>query len=193
LLRNSSLVTCSGEGFVHRRLVAEAPDVAGVVRRDVVHDRRAFLTGFAGAHHGGQFLVIHLHELRGVARLLVRLRDDDSNVVADVARLVLREAGMRRLLHRLPVDIRDEPSAGQAVDLGRDKIVAGEDGDDAGSFYRLVLPDRLDPGVGVGRAHEMRIGLPRQGNVVGVVARAGEKPVVLPAFDRSADIGGSHG
>jgi hypothetical protein len=49
----------------------------------------------------------------------------------------------------LSVDVRDEPAAGQAVDLGPGEIVAGEDRDDAGRFQRLVLFDRFDLRVGV--------------------------------------------
>ena len=185
-------VRSAGEGLFHRGLVSEAPDVTGVVRRDVVHDRRTFLARLARAHHGRQLFVLHLHQLSGVPRLLVGLRNDDRDVVADIARLALREAGVRRLLHRLAVDVGDEPAARQSVDLCSGEIVAGEDGDDSGRLERFVLLDRFDLRVGVRRAHEMRMGLPRQRDVVGVVARTGEKTVVLFALDRSADVGGRH-
>jgi hypothetical protein len=163
----------SGEGLVDRGLVAETPDVAGVVGRRVVHHRRALLARVARADDRGQLLVIDLHQLGGVARLLLGFGDDDRDVVADVARFALREAGMRRLLHRLPVDVGDQPAAGQAVDLGGGEVVAREDGDDAGRLQRLVLADLLDLGVGVRRAHEIRMGLVRHRHVVGVVARTG--------------------
>jgi hypothetical protein len=155
-----------------------------------VHHGRAFLASIARAHHRRQLFVVDLHQLRGVARLLVALRDDDGDVVADVAHLALRKTGMRRLLHRLAVDVRDQPAAGQAVDLGRSQIVAREDRDDAGRLERLVLPDRFDLGVRVRRAHEARVGLVGHRHVVGVVAGPGEKAVVLFALDRSANVSG---
>jgi len=180
------------EGLVHRRLVAEAPDVTGVVRRDVVHDRRAFFARVAHAHHCRQLFVLNLDQLRGVPSLLVGLRDDDGDVVADIARFPLSETGVRRLLHRLAADVGDEPAARQAVDFRPGKIVAGEDGENPGCLERLVLLDRFDLRVSVGRAYEMRMGLPRQRDVVGVVARTREKTVVLFALDRSADKGRRH-
>jgi hypothetical protein len=176
-----------GERGIHRRLVAEGPDIAGVIGRDVVQHRCALLGCLRGVDHRGKHVVAHLDELGRVARLLLRLGDDHGDMVADVAHLALREHRVRRLLHRLAVDVGDQPAAGQAAELSAGNVLAGVHGEYAGRLLRLVGLDRLDGRVRVRRAHERGVALPRQRHVVRVLARAGQKAVVLFALDTCAN------
>ena len=58
-----------------------------------------------------------------------------------------------------------------------------------GAFLAFSRIDVLDNGMGVRRAHERRIGLAGQRDVVGVLTGAGEEAVVLLALDARADQG----
>jgi len=176
-----------GKGGVDRRLVAQRPDVAGVVRCDVVQHWRTLLSRLGRVDHRRQHVVVHLDQLGGVARLLLGLGNHDRDMVAHVAHLALREHRMRRLLHRLAVDVGDQPSAGQPAELGGGRILAGVHGEHARRLLRLVGLHRLDRRVRVRRAHERGIRLVRQRHVVGVLTRAGEKTVVLFALNPRAD------
>ena len=178
---------CRCHRLVHRALVAQRPDIAGVAGSGVVYDRRARLQRGHHIYHCRQHFVVHLDQLGGVPGLVVGLRDHHRDLVADVADLALRHAGVRRLFHRLGVDVGDQPAAGQAADLGRGEILAGEYRHHPRRLQRLVLFDRLDFRVRVRRAHEAGVALVRQGHVVGVSAGAGEKTVILLALDRHAD------
>ena len=192
---NSSLVTCAAlaNAASTAALSPMRPGVALVVRRDVVQRRRALLRRLGRIDHRGQHVVVDLDQLGGVARRVLRLGDHYRDVVADVARLALRERRVRRLLHRLAVGAGDQPAAGQPADLAGGEVLAGVDRQHAGRLERLVLLDRLDLGVRVRRAHERGVGLPGQGDVVGVLPGAGEEAVVLFALDPSADQGCGHG
>jgi hypothetical protein len=176
-----------GESRVDRGLVAQRPDVAGVVGRDVVQHRGALLGRLHGVDHRGQHVVAHLDLLGRVARLFLRLGDDDGHMVADVAHLALREHRVRRLLHGLAVDVGDQPAAGQPAELGCRRVLAGVHGKDARRLFRLVRLDRLDRRVRVRRAHEGGVALVRQRHVVRVLPCAGEKAIVFLALDARAD------
>src|SRR5687768_9196381 len=109
-----------------------------------------------------------------------------------MAHLALREAGMRRLLHRLAVDVGDQPAARQAAYLGVGEVLAGKDSDYARGLHRGVGGDFSDLRVCVGGAYERRIGLVRHRHVIGVLAGAGEEAVILLARDARADERGVH-
>src|SRR5947209_3984443 len=84
-------------------LAAERPDVAGVVGSDFVDGR--FFSGGNRIDDRRQHLVVDLHQLGGVPRLLRGLGHHDRYGVSYIPRLSLSEAGVRRLLHRLAVDV----------------------------------------------------------------------------------------
>ena len=174
------------ERGVDRRLVAVAPVVADVVGDLVVHGR-ADRVGRAQVDHRWQLLVLDLDELGRVLGLEQRLGDDERDLVADVPHLALRQHRVRRLLHRRAVLAVDQPAARQATDLGLGEIGAGDDVDDAGRLLRSVELDRLDARVRVRAAQEDAVGLPRQGDVVGVVAGAGDEAPVLAAAQALPD------
>jgi hypothetical protein len=158
-----------------------------------VEDRRAGLARVARVHHSRENLVVHFHQLGGVLRLVERFRDDHGDVIADVAGLALRKRRMRRLLHRLAIDIGDQPAAGQSTYFGPGEIIAREDRDDAGRCTGLARIDALDRRMCVRRAHEVRVGLPGQADVVSKSPAAGKKAIVLLALDGLTDHGCVHG
>ena len=174
-----------GEGGVHRRLVAQRPRVALVAGCPVVDLRRTGLQRVDAIDHCGKLVVIDDDELGGILRLVRRLGDDEGDRIAHVADLALREHRVRRLVHRLAVGARDEPAAGQSVDAG--EIVGSEDGHDPGGRLRLARVDLADLRVRVRRAQEIRVDMVWRADVVGVLSRARQEPVVLLAQRRTAD------
>src|SRR5216684_1669077 len=59
-------------------------------------------------------------------------------------------------------------------------------------FLCLIHGNLLDPGVRVRRSHERCVRLPRQRDIVGIHAGAGEEAVILLALDPRPDQGRSH-
>jgi len=68
---------------------------------------------------------------------------------------------MGRFHHRLSVLSRDAPGARHAVELVGGDVLGGEDRRDARACQRLGLVDRHDFGMGMGRAQEHGMKLPR--------------------------------
>ena len=132
----------AGERLVDRGLVAERPDVAGVVRRDVVQLRGPRLARVDGVDDRRQHFVVDLDQLGGVLRLPQRLGDHDRDVVADVRTLPCASDRMRRLLHRLAVDVGDQPAAGQAADFALARSSPVKIATTPGDFSALSL--RID-------------------------------------------------
>jgi hypothetical protein len=186
------------EGGIDRRLVAQRPLVALVVGRLVVdRDAAGLLRRVGHADQCGQHLVLDHHGLGGVLRLLDRLGHHHRDMVADIAHLVDREDRVHRLLHRRAVGVVDQPAAGQPAHLALD-VLAAEDADHARHRERVGDVDRDDARMRVRGADEHRVRLVRQRDVVGVVARTGQEPVVFLAPQRVADVrqvrevGGTH-
>ena len=180
-----------GEGGVGRRLVAMAPVVAEVAGHVVMHQCGG--TGRAGGiDHCGQSLVIDFDQLGGILRLQQRLGHHQCDLVADVAHLALGQHRMGRLFHRRAVFIVDQPAAGQAADFGIRQVLADENSDHAGRFFRRVKLDRFDAGMRMRRAQEHTVGLAVQGDVVGVLPGAGQKALVFAAQDGFANRAHGH-
>ncbi len=179
------------EGGVDRAPVADRPDIAGVVRRNLMQ-RRAALR-LRGVDHGGKRLVIHFDQLGRIARLRLRFGDHDCDALADVAHLALRERRIGRLLHRLALDVGDQPAAGQAADLGGGEVRAGVDGDDAGRLLGLFCLDGAQHRMGMRRAYECGVGLSGERYIIGVLAGAGKKAIVLFAGNACSDQRAGHG
>ena len=186
-------VRCLRECLIDCCLVAECPNVAGVVRRDVVENRRAALARISKLSDGRQDVIVDVHQLRGILRLSQRLGDHHGNVVADIAHTPLREDRVRRLLHRLAVHVGDQPAARESINLCRGDVFASEDRDDARCFESFILADRFDTRVRMRRADEVGAGFARELDVVGVLSAAGEKAVVLAPFYRLPDVVCGHG
>ena len=176
-----------GERGVGGRLIAQMPVEAGVVLGLLPHLRRAGLDRIGGGDDGRQFLIGDVEEGGGILCLVAGFGDDDGDLVADVAHLVRHQRRVRRLHHRRAVLAVDLPAAGQAAFLVGGVVGAGENGDDAGGLLGLALVDLLDGGVGMRRAHDVGVDLPRPVDVVRVVAAAGEEAEVFLAFDGRPD------
>ncbi len=179
-----------GERGVGGGFVAVAPVVADVVRHFVVDGGLAWVGGVRGIDHGGQHVVIDVDQFGGVFRGLDRIGDHERDLIADVAHFRVRDDRMRRLVHRLAVGAVDQPAARQAADVFGGHVRAGEDRDHAGRLLRRGDVDAVDFRVRVGRAQEDGVGLLRQDDVVGVLAVAGQEPIVFLTFDGGADRGG---
>ena len=175
------------EGGFRRRLVAEMKIEHGVIRRNVVHLRRAGFGGAGGVHLRGQYAIVHHDLLGGFARLCQSVGDDNRDMVADVAHLALGEGRMRPGLHRRAVFRVNHPAADQPADLVGGEIVTGKNAMHARHFARHAGVDFLECGVGVRRAQEIRVGLAMTIDIIGILALAGDVADVFLAFDRRAD------
>src|SRR3954463_8736707 len=113
--------------------------------------------------------------------------------VASVVRCAVRKRRMRRHLHLRAILGRDHPAANEVPDLVARKRFAGEDGKHARHFGRGGTVDRLDTGMGMGRAKEIGVALARTIHVVGVVTLARNEALVLFAAHRRTDSGCAHG
>ncbi len=176
-----------GERGVGGGGVAEVPVEADVALGGVPHERRAGGGGVGEAADGGQGLVVDLDEPGGGAGGGLRRRDHHRDGIADVARHALREGGVRRLDHVRAVLALDEPPARDAAEVVGGDVVAGEHGEHAGGGERGGRVDLVDLGVRVHRAHEHRVALVRQRDVVGVRALAEQEAAVFLAPERRAD------
>ena len=182
-----------GEGGIRRGLVADVPVEDGIAGRLLMHLRRALGLRPAGLRIGGEHLVVDHDRLGRVLGLRQGLGDHHGDMVADIANLALRQHRMGTGAHRRAVLRMDHPAADEPSHLvGRD-ILAGEDGDHAGHGPGLGGIDALQGRVGMWRAQEIGIGLAGAVDVVGVLALADQKAVVLFAAHGRADAGHSHG
>ena len=182
-----SHVRSAGKSGIDLRLVAQRPVVAMVVGRGIVQG--GGLGGLGHVDNSAEHFVVHVNQLGGVLGLLQRFSHHHGDVVADIAHLVQRQDGVRRLLHGLAVGAGDQPAARQAANFGVRHVLADQHVDHAGCGLGGFDVDALDAGVGMRRAHKHRVSLTGDVDVVGVLAAAGEKAIVFFATDRCADIG----
>ena len=180
------------ESGLGRALVADVPIVDRIVRRDVMHLRRARPGGRRGVESRRQHAVVDDDLFRRVLGLRVSVGDDDGDMIADIAHLALGEDGMGARLHRRTVLGMDHPAADQAADLVGGDILAGEDRHDAGRLARRRDVDPVEGGVGVRRAQEIGMRLARTVDVVDVMAFAGDETDVFAALYRGANAGRAH-
>ena len=157
-------------------------DVAGHV---VIELRRAFGRGFARPGDGGQRLDLDLDRFGRILRLRRRFGDHHRERIADEAHLVGRQRGALRLLHLGAVAVLERHDAFERA-IGR-KVMAGVDREHAGHALRGAHVDPPDDAVGVAAAHEHRIGLAGQVDIVGVPSLALHQDRVLGAPHRLAD------
>ena len=94
--RNFSDRMRPGKGGIRRLLVAERnveQNVTGVIGPDL---RRAILHGVGDTNHRGKRRPSDLDRLDRVARVLDRIGDNESDGIADMPHLVLRQNRIRR-------------------------------------------------------------------------------------------------
>ena len=130
----------------------------------VVEQGRAFGHGVAPGEHGGQDLVVHLHQLHGLQRDVGVGGADGGDSVADIQDLVLGQqvfgdhAGITLDFGEVDHPVLDDGEIG-----GRGN------GDDAGERFRLAGVDAADAGVAMRAAQHT--GVEHSGQVdVGAVA-----------------------
>ena len=175
-----------GKGRIDLALVANRPFVAMVVRRCLMQGR-AF-GGVAHIGHRAQHVITHIHRFGRVFGLLKRFGDHHRHLVTHVTRLADGQNRVRWLLHRRAVRAGDEPAARQAAHFPVD-VLAGEDFNHAGHRLGFGQVNVFDDGVRVRAAHKHGIGLVGLGDVVGVVACAGQETVVFLAAKALPNVG----
>ena len=153
-----------------------------------MNHRHTRLTRIAGANNSGQHFIIDFDQRGGVLRLIERLGDNHRNLIADVTHFALRQWRMRRLFHRLTVNVGNQPAAGQAADFCGGKIIACEYRDHAGCGIGFAQINTANFGVCMRRTQKVSVCLACHRHVVGVSAAAGEKALIFLALDALADI-----
>ena len=103
----------------------------------------AVLGGFLQIDDGRQRLVVHLHELGGVARLGERLGHHEGDAVADETHLVGIEHGLERAVPLGRAEILRHQVGGEAAELLRDRIGAGETHSTPGAALALATSMRV--------------------------------------------------
>ena len=99
---------------------------------------------------------------------------------------------MKAGLHRRAVLGMDHPAADQPLHAVGRQVLARQHGDHAGHGQGRRGIDRADAGMGVRAAHEHRMALARLGEVVCVMAAAGDEAEIFLAADRLSDQRGTH-
>jgi hypothetical protein len=167
-------------GFRERTVglaVHEPAGIREVGAQRLVQDRRAVFERALGIHHGGQRLVVDLHQLGRVLGEVAIARDDDRDRFAHEPRLVGGGAV-----------VMDGPGHADRERLRalRD-IGARHDAHDAGRLERRrdVVP--ADASVRVRRAHDRDVVRVADGQIVDVRAAARQQSRVLDAGDGLAD------
>ena len=163
-----------------------------IVERDVVRDvivelRRAGLGRVGGIGHGRQRLDVELDGFGGIARLRHRLGHDEGHGIADIAHLVGRQRHAVGLQQRRAVAALQRQTADEGPVVGRARSAPVQTPSTPGIALAAVVSMPLDDAVGVAGADDPGIGLPRQAEIVGVLALAADQRVVFLAADRLAD------
>ena len=91
------------ERRVRGRLVAREVNETDVVRAIFPYARRAGRRGVGGRRDARQRLVIDRDQLGGVGGLRIGFGNDERDVIADPAHMVLRQSRIRRTIHRAAV------------------------------------------------------------------------------------------
>ena len=174
-----------GEGGGHLLGIAVVIIERDVARALVMEERRAGARGLLRPDHRGQRIDIELDRLGGVLRLQQRLGHDEGDRIADEAHLVGGQRRPRRLVHRGAVAVVERHDAFERAVAG--EVGAGIDAEHARHLARGRDVDALDHAVRDAAAHDHRIGLAGELDVVGVAAGSAHQRRVLGARHRLAD------
>ena len=170
-----------------RGLVPALDEVGHVVRAIVPDGGCTGLHGVLGQGHGGDRLIVDLDQLGCVLGFRQCVGNHHRHRIADVAHAVDDQRRPLRSVHRLTVgSLPRHVGLGHAEPVGN-HVVAGEDGDHARRRGRGLRIDGPDLRVGVRRAHEHGVGLPREVHVVDEAALSAQQPRVLETQYRLAD------
>ena len=146
-----------------------------------------------------QHRVAHDDALGGVLRRRGGFGDHHRHGLADMAHAIRRERRMRRIERRAPprpdegaqldvVGVGGVRHVGDAAAARGRIVVGGNDREHARELRRGAGVDAVDARMGVGRAHEGRIGLAGGRGIIGEAAAPGDEPLVLEARHRPADV-----
>jgi hypothetical protein len=155
------------------RVAEGGGDVAARGREE--HER-SWVRGAGHVHDRGQFVVVDVHQVRGVLALVPLLGDHHRQRLADVPDHV---AGEQRLAH-LSVDHARHRRGGRA-EIGQ--VMAGERGDYPGRLERGADVDGPDPRVRRRRPDEVDVAGAGQAQIVGVDAAGGQEAGVFCTND----------
>ena len=159
----------------------------GVVGDVVIELRRARLCRFLGIGHGRERLDVEFDGLCGIARLRQRFGDHEGHGIADKAHFVRRQRHPVGLQQRRAIAALQRQAAGEGVVAGRYEVLSRPHPEHARHGAGGLGIDAADDAVGVAGADDEGIGLPRQAEIVGVLALAADQRVVFLAPDRLSD------
>ena len=172
------------KGGVDGRFVAYAHLEDDVVFAIVPNQRRAGLGGLRGIGDGGQGLVFHFDQLSGIRRLMVGLRNDKGDVVANPAHAVLHEARVGRLVHRSAVFPLALVRARHVAKSRCFPIRAGQHRQHARRCLGCAGVDGENFRMRMRRAQHEAVGHARQCHVRHVAAAAAHEPRILKTRHR---------
>ena len=140
-------------------VLACAVRAGGLAREVLAQHRRVRVHRLERIDQRRQFLVFDLDEFRGVGRDVAVVGDDEGDLLVLEQHLAVRQ-------HHLHIARQRR----HPMQFQRRQIGGGQHGDHAGQRLCLRGVDALDPGMGIGRAHEVAVQHAGQLHVVHVVA-----------------------
>ena len=168
-----------GKGAFGTGAVPEFPIEGEIVRNVIMNQRLPDAGGSCRTHGCRQRLVIDVDQFGGVLGLYRGFRDDEGDMVADMAHPILAEHRAKRVDAGAAVPVFHRDGAGQLVGaVGRD-VVLQDDGQHAGCGFGSLDVDALDARMGLGRAHHHAVSLTIEADVVGIPAASGDESLIL--------------
>ena len=155
-----------------------------VVRREVAWDlrmklRRAVLVGVGSGGYRRQRIDVDRDRLRGIARLVRRLRDDERHRLADMQYALERQGTPLRPVHRRAVPVLDRNALRHRLEAGRRQVGTGVDAEHARHRGGRLRVDRADDPVRVAAPDHGRVGLAGKVEIVGVLPATLKKGGIL--------------
>ena len=172
-------LVCTCECRLYPVLIPEWPVVTDVIRGDLMDLRLPGVCCATGIDHGRQDVVIHIHQLSRITSLSARFSNDDRDMIPDIIDFALSQRGMSRRPMGLSVITGHRHTTDQGADAVSCQIVPGQHCDNTGRGKRIATVDSFYLCVRMGRAHEYRMGLTCDINVIGVVAFTDQKTLIL--------------
>ena len=135
---------------------------------------------------GGEWLVVHVDQVKGVLRDIGIVCDHRGDRLADVPDPVVGQHGGGDGQH--PVRAGALAAVGQRLLEGGAQLLAGEHGDHAGQGGGRCSVDAQDAGVAVDAAQDRQVADISRTQVVHVGGATGDQPGVLFALDAGAHL-----
>ena len=183
-------MTSRRSSALHGIAVANLPleaQIAGLPVQLGPHGGLPRVEGLCGVGDGREGIIVDHDLVGGVARESGAFGNDQGHGIADMAHALLHQSRPGRHRDRRPVAIGKPGRAGDRAETVLCQILAGQYRQDARQCRRRRDVERADPGVGMRRAQNGRIGLVRARDIVEIAAIAREETPILDAPDRLAD------